>query len=619
MNRSTRMTTNSQSDHKQNRADGHEFIGRTAACLYSANLPTQCNQRTNPSTMIYQSFAALLFCCLTVIATPGHARELAALILDGRNDHDWKTTTPILKEILEETRLFKVDVSTASDRREPYGDWNPQFSNYHVVVSNFSDSEIWPESLRDSFVDYLRGGGGFVAIHAATNTFGDWEDYCEMIGLGWRGPGDGDRLYFDDTADLVRVPHGQGRGAGHGPAHEFTIDVRDNEHPVTRGMPHKWVHAVDDLYHGQRGPAKAMTILATAYSAEDKKGTGVHEPMIWTVPYGKGRVFTTVMGDNPTSMSCVGFVTTVQRGAEWAATGKVTQTFPNDFPTAGQVSTRTFGTTGNSANTPQRSKDTSRQPLKTVRIAGIVLKWVRGNPALNFARIEPMIREAAANGAEIVVTTECFLDGYAVRDKSISVEDYLAMGEAIPDGEYFRKFADLARELGIYLALGLHEDSGNTHYNTAALIDPNGELVGKYHKHRLGHEIDRHTAGTEFPVFETPHGTVGMMICADRGRRHIWQGLSDSGADFFFCLSGGSFGPVKNDSGMRMLTAEQDKYMFFVHPSEFLAIAPNGSVADVQMLGEATQGGNAMLISEAEIGSARDQNKVCYFDLPVGE
>ena len=84
-----------------------------------------------------------------------------------------------------------------------------------------------------------------------------------------------------------------------------------------------------------------MEILATAYSDKDKGGTGTNEPMIWVIPYGKGRVFTTVMGhargNDTTAIRCIGFQTVMLRGTEWAATGKVTIPIPDDFPTASQV------------------------------------------------------------------------------------------------------------------------------------------------------------------------------------------------------------------------------------------------------------------------------------------
>jgi type 1 glutamine amidotransferase len=101
------------------------------------------------------------------------------------------------------------------------------------------------------------------------------------------------------------------------------------------------MHANDELYHGQRGPAQNMRVLATAWSAPQQKGTSAHEPMLWVIPYGQGRVFTTVLGHSVEAMQCVGFIVTLQRGAEWAATDKVTLTrVPEDFPSSAEVSTR---------------------------------------------------------------------------------------------------------------------------------------------------------------------------------------------------------------------------------------------------------------------------------------
>ena len=100
------------------------------------------------------------------------------------------------------------------------------------------------------------------------------------------------------------------------------------------------MHAADELYSKMRGPGQNMTILATAFSDPGNHGSGHDEPMLMVLTYGKGRIFHTTLGHDPAAMSCVGFMVTLARGAEWAATGKVTQKVPADFPIAEKVSTR---------------------------------------------------------------------------------------------------------------------------------------------------------------------------------------------------------------------------------------------------------------------------------------
>jgi type 1 glutamine amidotransferase len=125
-----------------------------------------------------------------------------------------------------------------------------------------------------------------------------------------------------------------GPGGTHGPAHEFLVEIRDSEHPITKGLPKCWMHAKDELYSKLRGPAKNLTVLATAFAGPEFRGTSEHEPMLMTIAYGKGRVFHDALGHDPGSMVDIGFQATLARGTEWAATGKVTLPAPKpeDMP-----------------------------------------------------------------------------------------------------------------------------------------------------------------------------------------------------------------------------------------------------------------------------------------------
>ena len=296
--------------------------------------------------------------------------KLKVLIIDGQNNHEmWPKTTVMMKQYMEESGLFEVEVDrtiytwkgeeyledysipglkATEALKDPKEDpsFAPDFSSYDVIVSNFGwNAAKWPEATEKAMEDYVENGGGLVVVHAADNSWQHWEEFNLMIGLGgWGGrtEKDGPYVYYNDVGELIRDLTA-GKGGSHGPQHEFQITIRQPEHPITQGMPTQWLHTQDELYDRLRGPAENMEVLATAYSSEENKGTGRHEPMLITLSYGKGRIFHTPMGHADYSMECVGFIVSLLRGTEWAATGKVSQTdIPEDFPTAETSSSRAF-------------------------------------------------------------------------------------------------------------------------------------------------------------------------------------------------------------------------------------------------------------------------------------
>lgn len=274
-------------------------------------------------------------------------KKIRVLIIDGINNHNFKDTSPLLKSQLEKTGKFTVEISTTPGARAPKQDWEawkPDFSKCDVVLSNYNGPQ-WPAHVREPFEKFISGGGGLVNVHAANNAHNGWEEFEKMTGLLWRNNRHGWRIALNEEKEQVRVKPGQGPGAGHGPQHSYQVLVTDQGHPITKGMPMRWQHTKDELYQGQRGPAKDMKLLAVAFAAKDKQGTGMFEPMLWWIPYGKGRAVTTVLGHvsrgdskNMVAMRCVGFLTIVKRACEWAATGKVTIPVPDNFPAADKTS-----------------------------------------------------------------------------------------------------------------------------------------------------------------------------------------------------------------------------------------------------------------------------------------
>jgi uncharacterized protein len=272
----------------------------------------------------------------------GYAAEskpLRVLIIDGQNNHNWKSTTPVLVDALSQSGRFTVEVSTAPPKGQPkeaWSTWSPDFGVFAAIVSNYN-GELWPEPVQRAFESYVSSGGGFVCVHAANNSFPEWLEYNKMIGLGgWGGRNEKNGPFvYRKGGELVRDTS-PGSGGGHGPQHEFSVEVLDSEHPITKGLPLKWKHTADELYHALRGPGENLKLLGVAHSPVTQRD----EPMLLTLSYGKGRVFHTPMGHSDVSMKCAGFQTVLERGTEWAASGAVTLLVPADFPTEEAVAPR---------------------------------------------------------------------------------------------------------------------------------------------------------------------------------------------------------------------------------------------------------------------------------------
>ncbi|TWT80082.1 Trehalose utilization [Planctomycetes bacterium CA13] len=310
----------------------------------------------------------LSLACLVLFTSSADAK-LRALIIDGQNNHlVWPKSTIMMKQYLEDTGLFEVDVARTQytwkadrekaflplagvgeteDLKDPKSDpdFQPKFDGYDVVISNFGwKAADWPKATQQALEAFVEGGGGFVSVHAADNSFPAWKEYNRMIGLGgWGGRNekDGPYVYFTNEGELVRDETPGGCGA-HGPAHLIPITVRDTAHPITKGMPKVWMTTKDECYAKLRGPAEKMTILATGKDMSGRAPTDRHEPILMVIDYGQGHVFHTTLGHDDYSCEGVGFIVSFTRGVEWAATGKVTQPLPDDFPNSEKPTSRKF-------------------------------------------------------------------------------------------------------------------------------------------------------------------------------------------------------------------------------------------------------------------------------------
>ena len=314
-------------------------------------------------------FLVMCLCVFGSSACSKTKREIIkVLIIDGQNNHKvWPKSTIMMKQYLEETGMFKVDIARTQFlyKSEEFKEWltfagvsegiegnpktdpnfNPDFFKYDVVVSNFGwKAAPWPNETKVNFEKYLKSGGGFVSVHSADNCFPEWPAYNEAIGIGgWdRNEKSGPYLYIDKN-NQVKKDYSPGIGGDHAKREEFLITIYNQEHPITKGMPLQWMHTEDECYTYLRGPAENVTILATAVSTLKDPSLKQKEPMVMTIDYGKGRVFHMTLGHDSKSFESVGFITFLIRGTEWAATGQVIQReLPEDFPSANEASSRPF-------------------------------------------------------------------------------------------------------------------------------------------------------------------------------------------------------------------------------------------------------------------------------------
>ena len=332
------------------------------------------------------------------------------LIVTGHNNHKWEVSSVVYKQILEQTNLFSVDMAIRPPLDKETEIFHPNFDDYDVVFLDYNGAP-WPAETQDAFVNYVKSGGGVVLVHAANNAFGEWPEYLDIIGIGgWGGrdESDGPYIYWQDGKIVRDMTPGE--AGGHGPQHEFQVINRDMNHPITKGLPEKWMRGRDELYSHLRGQGKNMHILATAYSnPADRNGSGRHEPVMMTIDYGNGRVFHTplghVTGTVPyRSLECGGFITIIQRGTEWAATGNVTQSVPLDFPDAVTV----------------RSWENYIEP-EFESVLNSVKNYEYGNNRKSLTVIEDMIRVAHRN-PDYLFQIEKSLVSFLLSDASVSAK-----------------------------------------------------------------------------------------------------------------------------------------------------------------------------------------------------
>jgi len=244
-------------------------------------------------TQVIKSFCLLSVLLVFCLAAKADEAKVNVLIVIGFDvgSHKWEESTKLIQSVLEKSGRFDVDVSKD---KEVFA--SPRLGDYDVVVLNYG---FWKEpdpseQAKAGLLNYTKGGGNVVAIHFACSAFQDWDEYAELLGRVWK----------------------KGVG-GHGPYGEFEVNIKDANHPITKGL--KDFKTSDELYSKLDGDAK-IHVLASAFS----DWSGKVEPIVFVKTYGKGRVVHNVLGHGIDSKKNPSYQKLLLRGVEWAATGKVT-------------------------------------------------------------------------------------------------------------------------------------------------------------------------------------------------------------------------------------------------------------------------------------------------------
>jgi type 1 glutamine amidotransferase len=265
--------------------------------------------------MTRRTFWASTLAALVLAAPVGSAdrQPIKVLIITGDHGHQWKETTPFIKNLLTRAGM-RVDVT-----EKPAKDLTPaNLAKYDVLLLNYKDTKNggpdtrWSEDNQRAFTEAVKGGKGLVVYHHASSAFtsgGTFDNQFEqIIAGGWRKQGN------------------------HGKRHVFTVTIRKHDHPITKGLPESFRHANDELYQKSVLP-RGSVVLAMAYSDKsiDPKNSGKDEPVVWVSEFGEGRVCENVLGHDVAAMKSPGFQTLLIRGVEWAATGEAHAPVPEEL------------------------------------------------------------------------------------------------------------------------------------------------------------------------------------------------------------------------------------------------------------------------------------------------
>jgi len=227
------------------------------------------------------------------ILTSVHAAKIQVLLITGDDvkAHPWKETSVETKRILESSGKFDVALVEGVKALEDA----ENLKKYDVIYYHMynASTPTASDTGKANLLNFVREGKGFVVCHLASASFKEWDEFKKLCGRYW----------------VMKK-------SGHGPRSVFKVKIADKDNPITKGLDD--FEQDDELYAKLQGD-DPICVLATA----DSDWSKATEPMVFTLSYGKGRVFHHTFGHDVKALRTPAVQTLIQRGTEWAATGVV--------------------------------------------------------------------------------------------------------------------------------------------------------------------------------------------------------------------------------------------------------------------------------------------------------
>jgi predicted amidohydrolase len=239
--------------------------------------------------------------------------------------------------------------------------------------------------------------------------------------------------------------------------------------------------------------------------------------------------------------------------------------------------------------------------VRVALLRAVPKKW---DLEANFEVFLAELERASSQRPDLFVTPEAFLDGYAAAAADSTIERLRSVAQDLESSPYLRRVAEEASRRKLHICFGFTSAEGGSIYNAAGLWGPDGRRVGVYHKtHLQSHDL-QFAAGEALPVFPTPWGPTGIMICADRRWPETARTLRLQGAKLILNPSYGMCHEA-NEWWMRTRSYENQCFIAFAHPKVGFVAGPRGDLA-----AKADGDAPGFLLSDVDLAEAKDDNHI---------